>query len=220
MYYNIPAPRMFEYADPSGIRSIRHSDAVAIPSDTFIKEMLMNRRPFLLLLLLTAACQSAATPDPTVTPKPPTAACTATATQTPPPTLTATEPAPAYLPAFCTLIGRDVRTTISTDRPVILWWGWGALTEGQVEDFLDASTTVVTFDGVDVKGEMQDGISYDEESNQYKVMWMEQMGTLEPGIHPITYSVVFRRMIFDGWEYYGPGSSKETQEDYCEVLVE
>jgi hypothetical protein len=120
MYYNIPVPRMFEYADPSGIRSIRHSDAVAIPSDTVIKEMLMNRRPFFLLPLLTAACRSAATPDPTVTPKPPTAACTATATQTPPPTLTATEPAPAYLPAFCTLIGRDVRTTISTGRPVIL----------------------------------------------------------------------------------------------------
>lgn len=180
----------------------------------------MNRRPFFLLLLLTTACQPTATPNPTVTPKPPSATSTAAATQTPPPTLTMTEPAPAYIPAFCTLIGRDTRISVSAGRPVFLWWGWGALTEEQVEDFLDASVTVVTFDGVEVKGEMQDGISYDEASNQFKVMWVKLLGALEPGIYPITYSVVFSRMIFDGWEYYGPGSSRETQEDYCEVLVE
>lgn len=182
----------------------------------------MKRTASLLFLLLAAACQAATPPVPTETPQPQTATATysATATKLPPPTHTPTEPAPIYVPAFCTLIGQEVRVTIPAGRPITLWWGWGALTEEQVGDFLDSGTTVVTFDGAEVKGEMQDGISYDEANKQHEVLWMAKLGIVDQGLHRITYFQTFSRKIFDGWEYYGPGTNNETQEDYCEVLAE
>ena len=127
--------------------------------------------------------------------------------------------APVYVPALCTLMGSDVRSEVPAGHPVTVMWGWSAATKEQVEDYLRASKVVVTFDGAEITGKRQGGIPYDESAGVYRAVWMSEVGVPEPGIHSITYSLSFAEKIFDGIEYYGPGTDKEKQEDNCEIEV-
>jgi hypothetical protein len=162
----------------------------------------MKRLRILILLLATGACSPAgwiSTPgisSRTVTPS-----------------------GPVYVPALCTLMGREVRSEAPAGAPVILMWGWSAATQAQVEDYIRAAIVAVTFDGDEMEGEQSGGIPYDENAKLYKAVWTASVGVVDPGVHTITYRLTFREKIFDGLGYYGPGTKHEKQEDACELDV-
>jgi hypothetical protein len=161
----------------------------------------MNRLS-LLVLLLAAACQvsgPAASGMPT-----PTAARVLE---------------PVYIPAMCTLIGNPTRSEVPAGHPLTVMWGWSAATEAQVKDYIRTRIEVITFDGVELHGEQRGGIPYDETAKLYRAVWMAEMGVVDPGFHTITYSLTFSEKIFDGKEYFGPGTDKEKQGDKCEIEV-
>ena len=170
----------------------------------------MKQLAWLSLLLALAACQPAATAVP-ATPAP---AATAEAAKP-----TATELSPVYVPALCTLMGREVRTDFPAGHPAIVIWGWSAATEEQIKDYIRVSQVVVTFDGAEISGRQQGDIPYDAKAKLYKAVWMSNTGIPKPGIHTITYLLTFREKLFDGFDYYGPGTDKEKQEDKCEIDV-
>jgi hypothetical protein len=124
-----------------------------------------------------------------------------------------------YVSALCTLMGMEARSAVPARRPVIVMWGWSAATQEQIQDYLQAGVVVVTFDEATLKGEQQGGIPYDDTSKVYRAVWTADAGIPAPGIHVITYSLTFRRKIFDGTDYYGPGTKNEKQEDRCEIEV-
>jgi hypothetical protein len=130
-----------------------------------------------------------------------------------------TENAPVFVPAICTLMGNPVRTEVPVGHPVIVIWGWSAGTQEQVEDYIQASIVVVTFDGGNLQGVQQGDIPYDETAKIYRAAWTSNIGIPERGLHVITYSLTFSRKIFDGTTYYGPGTGNERQEDRCEIDV-
>lgn len=162
----------------------------------------MKRIPlsFLLFSLILAACQTAVS-----------------STQAPPPT--PTEVSPVYISALCTLMGQDARSVVPKGRPVIVMWGWSAETMGEVQDYIDAFVAHVTFDGKDLSGRMQKDIPYDETAKIYRAVWMAGVGIPTPGLHRITYSLEFRKKIFDGTDYYGPATKNEKMSDRCEIDV-
>ncbi len=170
----------------------------------------MKRLAWLPLLLALAACQPAATAAPaTLAP----AAITAAAKPT------SMELAPVYVPALCTLMGREVRSEFSAGHPAVIVWGWSAATEGQIRDYIRVSKVVVTFDGTEISGKQQGDIPYEEKAKLYKAVWASNVGIPKPGIHTITYSLTFSEKLFDGFDSYGPGTDKEKQEDKCEIDV-
>ncbi|MGB7537073.1 MAG: hypothetical protein WBM17_00915 [Anaerolineales bacterium] len=170
----------------------------------------MKRLAWLSLLLAMAACQPAAAEAPS------TLAPAATTVAAKP---TATEISPVYVPALCTLMGRDVRSDFPAGHPAIVIWGWSAAMEEQVRDYIRVGKVVVTFDGVEIFGQQQGDIPYDETAKLYKAVWMSNAGIPKPGIHKITYLLTFSEKLFDGFDYYGPGTDKEKQEDKCEIEV-
>lgn len=130
-----------------------------------------------------------------------------------------TEPAPVFVPAMCTLMGRDVRSDVPAGHPVILMWGWSAESQEQIEDYIRAAVVTVTFDGIEVQGMQQGGLPFDDSAGVFRAVWTAEIGIPAPGIHPIAYLLTFREKIFDGVAYYGPGTKNERQEDRCEVEV-
>ena len=126
---------------------------------------------------------------------------------------------PVYVPALCTLMGREVRSEAPSGAPVILMWGWSAATQAQVEDYIRAAIVAVTFDGDEIEGEQSGGIPYDENAKLFRAVWTAAVGVVDPGVHAITYRLTFREKIFDGVDYYGPGTKHEKQEDACELDV-
>jgi hypothetical protein len=126
---------------------------------------------------------------------------------------------PVYVPAMCTLIGNATRSEVPTGHPLTVMWGWSAATEAQVKDYIRTRIEAVTFDGVELHGEQRGGIPYDQTAKLYRAVWMAEIGVVGSGIHRITYSLTFSEKIFDGKDYYGPGTDKEKQEDKCEIDV-
>jgi hypothetical protein len=116
-------------------------------------------------------------------------------------------------------MGRDVRSEVPAGRPVIVMWGWSAATYAQIQDYIQAGIVVVTFDSRELTGEQQGGIPFDETTKVYKAVWIANADIPAKGLHPITYSLKFNRKIFDGTDYYGPGTKNEKQEDRCEIDV-
>jgi hypothetical protein len=158
----------------------------------------------LIFFLFLAACQNAGLKAGSSSP---------TAPSTP------TEVSPVYVSALCTLMGMESRVEVSKDRPVIVMWGWSAATMDQIQDYLDAGMAKVTFDGKELSGQMQKNIPFDDTSKIYRAVWMAGVGIPAPGLHVITYSLEFQRAIFDGTDYYGPGTKNDKLSDRCEIDV-
>jgi hypothetical protein len=135
------------------------------------------------------------------------------------PTSSPTDVSPVFVSALCTLMGMEARSEIPGGRPVIVMWGWSAATVEQVQDYIQARVVVVTFDGGELTGEQQGGVPFDETTKIYRAVWTAGAGIPAKGLHAITYSLEFSRKIFDGTDYYGPGTKNEKQEDRCEIDV-
>jgi len=173
---------------------------------------------FIVIALLLAACQSAApvpTALPSETPSPP-------VTLLPQPTgfPTATKLAPVYITAFCTLIGKDSKTYVPFDTPIIITWGWEAKTETQLDDYLQNNITTITLDGEVIEGTLNKEVTKNEKSGQPEVAWFFNAGVLDVGQHVVIYDVKWEKMIDDGTTTYGPGSNNETLHDECQIIVE
>ncbi len=132
---------------------------------------------------------------------------------------TPTNSSPVYVSALCTLMGMGARSEVPVGRPVIVMWGWSAATPEQIQDYIQAGIAVVTFDGKKLTGEQQGGVPFDDTAKIYRAVWTADAGTPAVGLHVITYSLTFSRKIFDGTDYYGPGTQYEKQEDRCEIDV-
>ena len=174
---------------------------------------------FLVAALLLTACQSAAQ-VPTVqadetTPLPPAAPVPTIPSA---PTVTGLEP--VSITAFCTLIGKDPKTYVALDTPIIITWGWEAKTETLLDDFLQNNITTITLDGKVMEGILNSEITRNEKSGQPEAAWFSEAGVLDAGQHVITYDVKWKKMIDDGTTTYGPGSKNETLHDECQIIVE
>lgn len=132
----------------------------------------------------------------------------------------ATSVQPVYVKAFCTLIGQDKTTRVPVGTPVIITWGWNAKTESQINDFLANNITTVTLDGKVIKGTQTGGIIKVQARNDLEVVWVSEVGILDPGQHTIIYDQKFKKKIEDGSSAYGPGTANETEHDECLIVVE
>jgi hypothetical protein len=130
-----------------------------------------------------------------------------------------TDVSPVYISALCTLMGQPVRSDVPAGRPVIVMWGWSASSMEQMQDYLGASVVKVAFDDSPLAGEMQKDIPYDPTDKVYRAVWMAVAGVPSPGLHVITYSLEFTREIFDGTDYFGPGTKNNKMSDRCEIDV-
>ena len=173
---------------------------------------------FLVIALLLTSCQSGGivpTAQPSETPTPP---------ATPVPALTVFSTAaalkPVYITAFCTLIGKDSKTYVPFDTPVVITWGWEAKTETHIDDFLQNNITTITLDGKVIEGTLNSEVTKNEKSGQPEVAWFSEVGVLDAGQHVITYDVKWKKMVDDGTTTYGPGSKNETLHDECRIIVE
>lgn len=172
-----------------------------------------------------SGCTPAPTPLlPTITPSPipptemhePTATLALLSTATP----SATALKPVNITAFCTIIGKDSRSYVPNGTPIILTWGWEAMTTEQVDDFLQTNATTITFDGKVIEGVQVSGMQKNQKSGNPEVVWFAEVGVLEPGEHVITYDVNWTKMIDDGTTTYGPGGKYETLHDECQIIVD
>jgi|WetSurMetagenome_2_1015567.scaffolds.fasta_scaffold119828_2 hypothetical protein len=123
-----------------------------------------------------------------------------------------------YVAPFCTLLGEGDTQIEGYGGLFLLSWGWVAQTEQQVWDYIENAETKVTFNGDTVAdGKRSDVFGRDD---TYHVYWEKSLGVLPRGKYAMTFFEKFKEAIFDGWEYFGPGTENESIEDTCYLIVE
>ncbi len=138
--------------------------------------------------------------------------------ETPAPTVASDDWDGIYVSPFCTLLDERDTQTETYGNAFILNWGWKAMTRDQVLDYLENAITKVTFNGVEV-ADAERGEIYREE-DIYHVFWYKNLGVLGRGKYTMTFFEKYRSKIFDGWEYFGPGTDNESVENTCYLIVE
>ena len=131
-------------------------------------------------------------------------------------------PAPQLPPimaeAYCDMFDESP-VYVKRHQPVIIWWRWDAKTVAQVQDHIATARYRILLDGEEIVAERQTGIEYLSDKGWYRVSWFAEARVLSPGTHRTERFLSWDRKIFDGWDYYGPGSSIETEWDFCDIIV-
>jgi hypothetical protein len=125
----------------------------------------------------------------------------------------------ARVNATCTLNGKPAETRVAQGTTIILFWGWIAQTQEQVQAYIDNAVIAVTFDGQPVTAPQQERITPTEDG-KFSVVWGANVGVPAPGSHAIAYSVSWNAQVTNGVDTFGPGGKFETQTDACTLVIE
>jgi hypothetical protein len=123
-----------------------------------------------------------------------------------------------YVAPVCTILDEEDTRVEAYGNMFELAWGWKAMTEQQVRDYLESAVTRVTFNGEEVTDLEQTSIY--ESEGAYHVDWWKILGVLDRGKYAMTFFETYETKIFDGWDYFGPGTDNESTEDTCYLIVE
>ncbi|HSF83287.1 MAG TPA: serine/threonine-protein kinase, partial [Anaerolineales bacterium] len=167
--------------------------------------------------LLTNPPQPTSTLSPSSTPQ--------QATSTARPTFTAIIPThtpvyvSVYIEPYCEMFDEST-VYIKEHQPVIFWWRWDALTESQVRDHIASARYEIKIDGTNVDATSQSDIEYIADQGFYRISWYSSQIFLTPGRHTSSRYLEWTARIFDGWDWYGPGTDIVTEYHTCQIIVE
>lgn len=100
-----------------------------------------------------------------------------------------------------------------------IYWVWYAATEAYIQQHLDAATYEISIDGVALRNVSQYRQATQRSGSDYVVYWYAPAGPLTAGEHVIRYRVTWRERIFDGYNFYGPGTNYAVEEGSCTFTV-
>jgi hypothetical protein len=100
-----------------------------------------------------------------------------------------------------------------------IFWVWYAATEAYVDDHLSSAEYEIAINGVPLRNVNQYRLPVQESGTDFVVYWYAPAGPLTPGEYEITYRVTWSRQIFDGYEFYGPGTNFAVEEGSCTFTV-
>jgi predicted amidohydrolase YtcJ len=112
---------------------------------------------------------------------------------------------------------------IPVDRQdfILTYLKWGAATKEQLNDYQAALQYAVWVNGEQIHSSVDYGKVEKSADGQFFILHsMFDVGVLQPGEYQIRTVLTFDKKIFDGSEYYGPGTQYSKIEGTCSVIVE
>jgi hypothetical protein len=123
---------------------------------------------------------------------------------------------------YCSIYGKSP-VEVSRSDEVVIFDGWMAKEYVLVNDHIENIILDIRFDGENIALDSISEIVPDYDSNGniegYDVYFEKNIGKLPPGAHLVEAIVSWKQKIFDGWDYYGPGTNNETIEGHCVIIV-
>ena len=103
---------------------------------------------------------------------------------------------------------------------IVIWWAWLAETAAQIEDHLTHVDYEVTVDGSPLATwRAYQGEPMNQGSNWAVHWYVPFPRALTAGEHRIEYRASWRQRISDGLNFYGPGTSMQTETGSCTFAV-
>lgn len=122
---------------------------------------------------------------------------------------------PVYVNSYC-----EDTTYIQTGREIALYYEWITQTKEQNEAYFDLADHYLSVDGVplEIKEQGNEEIMELGDGTFRQMFWMN-IGILEPGTYEIFSAADISEPVFDGWDWYGPGSEFESLMSICTITV-
>jgi hypothetical protein len=123
--------------------------------------------------------------------------------------------------AYCNerSFGRPAPSNLAAGSTIDVFWSWFAQTEAQIQDHLANVSYEVALDGVTLNYRDYRGPIRQQNDGNYWVYWYVPAGPLSAGPHEITYRVLWREQITDGYDVFGPGTNNPEQRGTCSFTV-
>lgn len=99
-----------------------------------------------------------------------------------------------------------------------IYWYWYARTQEQINDHLAAARYEITLNGQPLRRPM-DFAQPVRHPRDYVVDFFYPTGTLAAGTYKIEYRVTWSRQIYDGYNYFGPGTNTLEETGTCTFVV-
>jgi serine/threonine protein kinase len=113
--------------------------------------------------------------------------------------------------------------TVREHQPIVLTWWWSATTAEYVQDHLAASRFEIRLDGRLIDNYTRSDVVYYDTGSifTYRVTWQAAPEYLPPGRYKAERTWYWDYEIYDGGDYYGPGTANGSSEyDYCWIEVD
>ncbi len=118
-------------------------------------------------------------------------------------------------PGFGTPPPDDLKAGSTID----IYWIWYASTEQYIRDHLNSAVYEVSVNGDPLTNLPQYRQPIQNFGGDFAESWFVPYGPLEAGEYTITYRVSWSQQIFDGYQFFGPGSNTPSEEGTCTFTV-
>lgn len=109
-------------------------------------------------------------------------------------------------------------TNLAAGSTPEIWWYWYARTEAQIADHLAAAVYEIKINGQPLRRPM-DFAQPVRKSGDYVVDFFYPTGELAAGTYKIDYRVTWRQQIYDGYNFFGPGTNTLSETGTCTFVV-
>ena len=108
---------------------------------------------------------------------------------------------------------------LAAGSTIDIYWVWYATTDQLIQDHLNAVAYEIVINEVPLRNVDQYRIPTQSTGTDRVAYWFAPAGPLSPGEYEITYRVTWSEQIFDGYNFYGPGSTFAVEEGSCTFTV-
>jgi hypothetical protein len=128
-----------------------------------------------------------------------------------------------YIFALCDnpdLGGTSAPRDLAVGSSITIWWGWVVSEPIYITQHEDAVTYTVTINGVAIPDWRNYGGDIEAVGNSYVRNWYVPAGILDtPGLYRVEFRAEWNRVITDGYDRFGEGTSNVTQTGSCTFMV-
>lgn len=111
-------------------------------------------------------------------------------------------------------------SNLADGSTIQLYWRWFARTEQQVRDHLDAAQYSLRINGQPVSRTRLNFTPISQRpGGDFYVDWLSVVGPLDAGTYRVEYTVSWSRQIYDGYDYFGPGTNNLQYVGTCTFVV-
>jgi hypothetical protein len=118
--------------------------------------------------------------------------------------------------------GRPAPKNLKAGTVIRVYWGWFASTEANIRQHVANAVYDVRVDGTPLTDWKlyRDPDVRKQNDGRFWVYWFVPYGPLLAGEHVIAYKVTWNARITDGFEFFGPGTDKLSEEGTCTFTVQ
>lgn len=115
--------------------------------------------------------------------------------------------------------GQPAPSNLAAGSTVQLYWRWFAKTEQQVQDHLNVAQYNLRINGQSISRTRLNFTGITQRGSDYAVDWLTVIGPLEAGTYRVEYTVSWTQQIYDGYDYFGPGTNNLQYTGTCTFVV-